>query len=61
MDDVDINAKEERTLLEASFEPLADDGLLWGKNSVCYGRQAALQEALGKLYEEEGLYLFDTT
>ena len=58
---VDISAKEESNLLEASFEPLAaeDEGLLWEKNGVCYGRQAALQKALRKLHEEDGVYLFD--
>ena len=62
MGHVDINAKEESTLLGASFEPLAeDDGILWEKNGVCYGRQAALQEALRKLHEEDGVYLFDRT
>ncbi len=61
MDNVDINAKEESTLLGASFEALEDDGILWEKNGVCYGRQAALQKALRKLHEEEGLYLFDRT
>ena len=62
MGHVDINAKEESTLLGASFEPLAeDDGILWEKNGVCYGRQAALQKALRKLHEEDGVYLFDRT
>ena len=62
MDNVRINAKEKSALLEASFEPLAeDDGILWEKNGVCYGRQAALQEALRKLHEEDGVYLFDRT
>ena len=62
MGHVDIRAKEESTLLEASFEPLAeDDGILWEKNGVCYGRQAALQKALRKLHEEDGVYLFDRT
>jgi hypothetical protein len=60
MDNLDINAKEKSTLLEASFEPLGEEGILWEKNGVCYGRQAALQKALRKLYEEEGVYLFDT-
>ena len=37
MGHVDINAKEESTLLGASFEPLAEnDGILWEKNGVCY-------------------------
>jgi hypothetical protein len=38
-----------------------DDGILWEKNGVCYGRQAALQKALRKLHEEDGVYLFDRT
>ena len=54
MDNVGINAKENSTLLEASFEPLEENyGLLWEKNGVCYGRQAALQKALRKLRGEE--------
>jgi hypothetical protein len=61
MDNVDINAKEESTLLGASFEALEDDGILWEKNGVWYGRQAALQKALRKLHEEDGVYLFDRT
>ena len=62
MNNVGIRVKENSTLLEASFEPLAeDDGLLWEKNGVCYGRQAALQKALRKLHEEEGVYLLDRT
>jgi hypothetical protein len=61
MDNVDINAKENSILLEASFDPLEDDGLLWQKNGVCYGRQAALQQALRERHEEDGVYLFDRT
>ena len=52
-------AKEESVLLEASFEPLADDGILWEKNGVCYGKEAALQKALREVTEEDGVYLFD--
>jgi hypothetical protein len=59
MNDVGFSAKEDGALLEASFEPLEEDRLLWEKDGVCYGRQAALQKALGKLYEEEGTYLFN--
>jgi hypothetical protein len=33
--------------------------MLWEKNGVCYGRQAALQEALRELREEKDVYLFD--
>jgi hypothetical protein len=61
MDNVGIYAKEKSALLEASFEALADDGILWEKNGVCYGRQAALQKALRKLHEEDDVYLFDTS
>ena len=57
---VDISAKEEGALLEAGFEPL-ENRLLWEKNGVWYGRQAALQKALRKLREEDGVYLFDRT
>jgi hypothetical protein len=59
MDNVRINAKEKSAMLEASFEPLAeDDGVLWEKNGVCYGREAALQEALRQLREEGGASRF---
>ena len=66
MDNVDISAKEKGTLLGASFEPRGDEGILWEKNGVCYGRQAALQqalreEALRELHEEDGVHLLDTT
>jgi hypothetical protein len=61
MEGVGIRAKEEHALLKASFEPLENKGILWEKNGVCYGRQAALQETLRKLHEEEGVYLFDRT
>jgi hypothetical protein len=57
---VDISAKEEGALLEAGFEPL-ENTLLWEKNGVWYGRQAALQKALRKLREEDDVYLFDRT
>ena len=56
-----LRVKEEAILLEASFEPLEDDGMLWEKDGVCYGRQAALQKTLRELHEEEGVYLFDRT
>jgi len=36
MDNVGIRAKEESILLEASFEPLENEGILWKKNGVCY-------------------------
>ena len=58
MKGVGISATEEKALLEAGFEPLEKKRLLWEKKGVCYGRQAALQGALRKLREEEGIYLF---
>ncbi len=61
MDNEGINAKEESTLLEAGFEPLKDDTILWEKNGICYGRRAALQEALRKLHKVEGVLLSDRT
>ena len=61
VENVDISAKEEGALLEAGFEPLEEDRLLWEKNGVWYGRQAALQKALRKLREEDDVYLFDRT
>ena len=61
MDNAGIREIDDVVLLEARFMPLEDDGLLWEKDSVCYGRQAALQRALRKLDEEDGVYLFDRT
>jgi hypothetical protein len=43
-------AKEETALLEAGFKPI-EDGSLWEKDGVYYGREAAVQEALRKLSE----------
>ena len=54
-----LKAKETSALLEASFEPLEEEGLLWEKKGVYYGRQAALQAALRELREQEGVYLFE--
>jgi hypothetical protein len=45
-------AKEEIALLEASFKPI-EDGSLWEKDGVYYGREAAVQEAQLKLSEGE--------
>jgi hypothetical protein len=59
VDTVGIRVVYDTILLEARFVPLEGDGLLWEKDSVCYGRQAALQRALRKLNEEEGVYPFD--
>ena len=53
MDYVGIREIDDTILLEARYLPLEDDGLLWEKDSVCYGRQAALQRALRKLDEED--------
>ena len=61
MDNVVLRVIDDTILLEARFVPLEDDGLLWEKDSVCYGREAALQKALRKLDEEDGVYLFDMT
>jgi hypothetical protein len=51
---VGIREKEEITLLGARFEPVEDEGILWEKEGVCYGREAALQQALRELREREG-------
>jgi hypothetical protein len=53
MDNAGIREIDDVILLEARFMALEDDGLLWEKDSVCYGRQAALQRALRKLDEED--------
>ena len=61
MDNAGIREIDDAILLEARYLPLEDDGLLWEKDSVCYGRQAALQKALRTLDEKDGVYLFDRT
>ena len=61
MDNVVLRVIDDTILLEARFVPLEDDGLLWEKDSVCYGRQAALQKALRKLDEKDDVYPFDRT
>ena len=45
--------REDSTLEKASFKPVEGD-LLWEKNGVLYGREAALQRAWQKLRNEEG-------
>ncbi len=45
-------AKGETVLLrEAGFKPVVQDGSLWEKDGICYGRQAASQEARRVLSE----------
>jgi hypothetical protein len=44
-----IEAREESTLLGARFVPVEDDGVLWEKEGVWYGREAALQSARKEL------------
>ena len=55
-----VREKEEITLLGARFEPMEDGGSLWEKDDVCYGREAALQQALRELREREGVSHFDS-
>lgn len=45
--------KEDSALEEASFNPV-DGDLLWEKNGVLYGREAALQRAWQKRRNEGG-------
>ena len=58
---VGISKKEESILLEASYKPLEEDGMLWEKNGVCYARQAALQTTLRELQHNDVIYHFDGT
>ena len=44
----DVQAKEDTVLPEAGFERTESD-LLWERNSVLYGRQAALQVAFKEI------------
>ena len=48
---------ENGTLLTAGFKRTGNV-LLWERNGVCYGREAALQEALRQLREEGGTSRF---
>ena len=50
-----LRSKEETILLGASFKSLGGDGMLWEKNGVSYGRQAALQKTLRELQEDDGV------
>ena len=45
---VDAQAKEDAVLLEAGFKRTPSN-LLWERNSVLYGRQAALQVAFKEI------------
>jgi len=36
---------ETARLREAGFEPVGEEGLLWERDGVCYGREAASQKA----------------
>ncbi len=49
--------RENGTLLTAGFKR-TENVLLWEKNGVRYGREAALQEALRELREEGGTSRF---
>jgi len=40
-------------LREAGFEPVGEEGLLWERDGVCYGREAASQKAWRDLREGE--------
>jgi hypothetical protein len=44
-----IEAREESTLIGARFVPVEEDGVLWEKDGVWYGREAALQSARKEL------------
>ena len=43
--------REDFALVAAGFEPIDEEGTLWKKDNVCFGREAALQSArMGKVY-----------
>jgi hypothetical protein len=46
---------ENALLLENGFESVGSNDLLWVKESVCYGREAALQVAAGDKWRQKGL------
>ena len=53
--------REYRDLVAEGFEPSGEDDL-WSKDGVYwFGRRAALQKALRKPGEEDGVHLFDPT
>jgi hypothetical protein len=39
----ELRKEENALLLENGFEPVGSNDLLWVKECVCYGREAALQ------------------
>jgi hypothetical protein len=45
-----LREEEAALLLENGFEPGGSNGLLWVKEGVCYGREAALQVAHSRPY-----------
>ena len=53
-----VGTKEETILLESGFRPL-ENRRLWEKEGICYGREAALQEAWLKLNKEEKINLYN--
>jgi hypothetical protein len=50
----ELREEENALLLENGFEPVGSNDLLWLKECVCYGREAALQEACRRKVETEG-------
>ena len=49
-----LREEEAALLLEDGFELAGSDGLLWLKECVCYGREAALQTVRRSQAESEG-------
>jgi hypothetical protein len=41
--------REDFALVAAGFEPTEEEGTLWKKDGVCFGREAALQSARKEL------------
>ena len=42
-----LRKEEDALLFEGGFEPAGSSDLLWVKDGVCYGREAALQTVRG--------------
>ena len=42
-----LQEEEDALLFEGGFEPAGSSDLLWVKDGVCYGREAALQTVRG--------------
>jgi hypothetical protein len=54
-----VREREQHALLEAGFKPVEEDGLLWKKDSIYYGWEAALQQAASLFHQRYGHAVYD--